>query len=120
MRISDWSSDVCSSDLRFAEVIGVPLYIVHVSCKDALDEIIRARNAGLRVYGEVLAGHLLVDDSVYRNPDFTFAAAHVMSPPFRAKPHQEALWLALQGGHLQTPTTEIGRAACRERVWHYV
>lgn len=92
--------------IRFAEVIGVPLYIVHVSCKDALDEIIRARNAGLRVYGEVLAGHLLVDDSVYRNPDFTFAAAHVMSPPFRAKPHQEALWHGLQGGNLQTTATD--------------
>ncbi len=92
--------------IRFAEIIGVPLYIVHVSCKDALDEIIRARNAGLRVYGEVLAGHLLVDDSVYRNPDFTFAAAHVMSPPFRAKPHQEALWHGLQGGNLQTTATD--------------
>lgn len=92
--------------IRFAEVIGVPLYIVHVSCKDALDEIIRARNAGLRVYGEVLAGHLLVDDSVYRNPDFTFAAAHVMSPPFRDKPHQEALWQGLQSGNLQTTATD--------------
>lgn len=92
--------------IRFAEIIGVPLYIVHVSCKDALDEIIRARNAGLRVYGEVLAGHLLVDDSVYRNPDFTFAAAHVMSPPFRAKSHQEALWHGLQGGNLQTTATD--------------
>jgi len=92
--------------IRFAEVIGVPLYIVHVSCKDALDEIIRARNAGLRVYGEVLPGHLLVDDRVYRNPDFTFAAAHVMSPPFRAKSHQEALWQGLQAGHLQTTATD--------------
>jgi dihydropyrimidinase len=98
--------EAASRAIRFAEVIGVPLYIVHVSCKDALDEIIRARNAGLRVYGEVLAGHLLVDDSVYRNPDFTFAAAHVMSPPFRAKPHQEALWQGLQGGNLQTTATD--------------
>ncbi len=98
--------EAASRAIRFAEVIGVPLYIVHVSCKDALDEIIRARNAGLRVYGEVLAGHLLVDESVYRNPDFTFAAAHVMSPPFRAKPHQEALWQGLQGGNLQTTATD--------------
>jgi len=98
--------EAASRAIRFAEVIGVPLYIVHVSCKDALDEIIRARNAGLRVYGEVLAGHLLVDDSVYRHPDFTFAAAHVMSPPFRAKPHQEALWKGLQGGNLQTTATD--------------
>jgi dihydroorotase-like cyclic amidohydrolase len=39
-----------------------------------------------RVYDEVLAGHLLIDDSVYRHPDMGFAAHHVMCPPFRAKP----------------------------------
>jgi dihydropyrimidinase len=92
--------------IRIAQVLGVPLYIVHVSCKEALDAITRARNEGLRVYGEVLAGHLVVDDSVYRNPDFRFAAAHVMSPPFRSKEHQEALWRGLMGGNLQTTATD--------------
>jgi dihydropyrimidinase len=92
--------------IRMAEVIGLPLYLVHVSTKDALDEIIRARNNGQRVYGEVLAGHLLIDDSVYRNPDFEFAAAHVMSPPFRSSEHQDALWKGLQSGNLQTTATD--------------
>lgn len=92
--------------IRLAEVIGVPLYLVHVSTKDALDEIIRARNKGQRVFGEVLAGHLLVDESVYRHPDFATAAAHVMSPPFREKHHQEALWQGLQAGSLQTTATD--------------
>ncbi|MDR3435012.1 dihydropyrimidinase [Telmatospirillum sp.] len=92
--------------IQIANVLGVPVYIVHVSCKDSLDAITRARNAGQRVYGEVLAGHLLVDDSVYRNPDFDFAAAHVMSPPFRPKEHQEALWHGLQSGNLQTTATD--------------
>jgi dihydropyrimidinase len=54
----------------------------------------------------VLAGHLLIDDSVYLDPDFTRAAAHVMSPPFRPKEHQEVLWRALQAGHLQTTATD--------------
>jgi hypothetical protein len=58
---------------------------------------VRARNEGQRVFGEVLAGHLLIDDSVYRNSDFTFAAGHVMSPPFRPKEHQEALWQPAAG-----------------------
>ena len=84
----------------------MPLYIVHNSAKDSLDAITRARNEGQRVYGEVLAGHLLVDDSVYRNEDFEFAAAHVMSPPFRAKHHQDALWKGLQSGMLQTTATD--------------
>ena len=92
--------------IRLAEVIGLPLYLVHVSTKDALDEIMRARNNGQRVYGEVLAGHLLVDESVYQNPDFEFAAAHVMSPPFRSPDHQDALWKGLQAGNLQTTATD--------------
>jgi dihydropyrimidinase len=48
----------------------------------------------------------MVNDSVYRDTDFTKAAAHVMSPPFRAPEHQEALWQALQAGHLQTTATD--------------
>uniref|UniRef100_UPI0037BF4C66 amidohydrolase family protein n=1 Tax=Elstera sp. TaxID=1916664 RepID=UPI0037BF4C66 len=87
--------------IRIAQVLGVPLYIVHVSCKEALEAISRARSEGQRVYGEVLAGHLVVDESVYRSDDFEFAAAHVMSPPFRSKEHQSALWRGLQSGNLQ-------------------
>ncbi|MES2098438.1 MAG: amidohydrolase family protein, partial [Pseudomonadota bacterium] len=71
-----------------------------------VDAIIRARSHGQRVYGEVLAGHLTIDESVYRNPDWNIAAAHVMSPPFRAKHHQEALWGALAAGHLHTTATD--------------
>ena len=92
--------------IRIAQVLGVPLYIVHVSCKEALEAISRARSEGQRVYGEVLAGHLVVDESVYRSDDFEFAAAHVMSPPFRSKEHQSALWHGLQSGNLQTTATD--------------
>jgi len=92
--------------IRIAEVLGVPLYVVHNSCQQSLEAITRARNEGQRVFGEVLAGHLLVDDSVYRNKDFEIAAAHVMSPPFRAKEHQDALWRGLQSGNLQTTATD--------------
>tara|TARA_B100000674_G_C37956094_1_gene969644 strand:- start:981 stop:2423 length:1443 start_codon:yes stop_codon:yes gene_type:complete len=92
--------------IQIAQTLNAPLYVVHVSCKEALDAITRARLEGQRVYGEVLAGHLLVDDSVYRNPDFKFAAAHVMSPPFRSEDHQKALWHGLQSGNLQTTATD--------------
>lgn len=92
--------------IRIAEVLRVPLYVVHVSCRQALEAITRARNEGQRVFGEVLAGHLLVDDSVYRDADFTRAAAHVMSPPFRPAEHQAALWRGLQSGNLQTTATD--------------
>ncbi|MGD9138940.1 MAG: amidohydrolase family protein, partial [Desulfobacterales bacterium] len=56
--------------IRIAEVLNVPVYIVHVSARQALEAITRARNEGQRVFGEVLAGHLLIDDSVYRDTDW--------------------------------------------------
>ena len=92
--------------IRIAQALKTPVYLVHVSAKESLGEVIRARNEGQRVFGEVLAGHLLVDDSVYLNTDFDTAAAHVMSPPFRPKGHQDALWRGLQSGNLQTTATD--------------
>jgi len=92
--------------IRIAEVFGVPLYIVHVSSRQSLEAITRARNEGQRVFGEVLAGHLLIDDSVYLDVDFERAAAHVMSPPFRSSEHQAALWKGIASGNLQTTATD--------------
>ena len=92
--------------IAIADVLGVPIYVVHVSCIEAAEAIARARARGQRVYGEVLAGHLIVDDSVYRHPDFATAAAHVMSPPFRPKVHQDFLWRGLQAGSLHTTATD--------------
>jgi dihydropyrimidinase len=92
--------------IRVAQVLDVPLYIVHNSCRESLQAITRARNEGQRVFGEVLAGHLLVNDEVYRHPDWDYAAAHVMSPPFRPREHQEELWRGLQAGMLQTTATD--------------
>ncbi len=92
--------------IAIADVLGVPIYVVHVSCAESAEAIARARSRGQRVYGEVLAGHLVIDDGVYRHPDFATAAAHVMSPPFRPKSHQEALWRGLQSGSLHTTATD--------------
>jgi dihydropyrimidinase len=92
--------------IRIAQALKTPLYVVHVSCRESLESIIRARNEGQRVFGEALAGHLLIDDSVYLDPDFEVAAAHVMSPPFRPKDHQRELWRGLQSGNLQTTATD--------------
>ena len=92
--------------IAIADVLGVPIYVVHVSCIEAAEAIARARARGQRVYGEVLAGHLIVDDSLYRHPDFATAAAHVMSPPFRPKVHQDFLWRGLQAGSLHTTATD--------------
>jgi dihydropyrimidinase len=92
--------------IRIAEVLGMPLYVVHTSCKDALEVVARARMAGQRVFAEVLAQHLVIDDSVYQNPDWRFAAHHVMSPPFRPREHQDALWAGLRAGTLHTTASD--------------
>jgi dihydropyrimidinase len=92
--------------INIAKSIKTPIYIVHVSCKDSLNHIINSRLNGQRVYGEVLTGHLMLDDSVYKNNDWNFAAAHVMSPPFRPKEHQRALWNGIHSGNLQTTATD--------------
>jgi dihydropyrimidinase len=99
-------AEAANRAIAIANVLGTPVYIVHVSCEESLAAIARARANGQRVYGEALAGHLAIDDSVYRSADPAFAAAHVMSPPFRAKHHQAALWRGLQGGNLHTTATD--------------
>ncbi len=89
-----------------AGAIGVPIYIVHVTAKESLEAIIRARNNGQTVYGETCPQYLLLDDSVYDTEDFS-GAAYVMSPPIRpAEGHQESLWNALKAGQIQTVATD--------------
>jgi dihydropyrimidinase len=92
--------------IRIAQVLNVPLYLVHTSCKEALEAATRAQLEGQRVYAEVLAQHLVIDDSVYRNRDWRTAAHHVMSPPFRPKDNQEALWRGLQSGMIHTTASD--------------
>ena len=99
-------AEAANRAIAIADVLNVPIYVVHVSCVESLEAISRARSRGQRVYGEVLAGHLVLDDSVYRHPDFATAAAHVMSPPFRPKGNSEFLWRGLQSGNLHTTATD--------------
>ena len=75
--------------IMIADMAGVPLYIVHVSCEQAHEAIRRARQKGMRVYGEPLIQHLTLDESEYFNKDWDYAARRVMSPPFRDKAHQD-------------------------------
>jgi dihydropyrimidinase len=92
--------------ITIAELTGVPLYVVHVSAAQAAQAIAQARARGVKVIGETLPGFLAIDDSVYRNEDFDFAAGHVMSPPYRPREHPAALWQAVQDGTLSTTGTD--------------
>jgi dihydropyrimidinase len=89
-----------------ANYLNTPVYIVHVSCRQSMEVIQRARLNGQRVYGEALAGHLTLDDSVYFKGSWADAARYVMSPPFRPEGNPDALWQGLQAGVLQTTATD--------------
>ncbi|MET0600299.1 MAG: dihydropyrimidinase [Mesorhizobium sp.] len=92
--------------IMIADMVGAPLYVVHVSCEQAHEAIRRARQKGMRVYGEPLVQHLTLDESEYFHHDWDHAARRVMSPPFRNKLHQDSLWHGLQAGSLQVVATD--------------
>ncbi len=92
--------------IMIADMAGVPLYIVHLSCEQSHEAVRRARQKGMRVFGEPLIQHLTLDDSEYQNKDWDHAARRVMSPPFRNKMHQDSLWAGLQAGSLQVVATD--------------
>ncbi|GBD83643.1 D-hydantoinase [bacterium BMS3Abin02] len=91
-----------------AELAGAPLYIVHMSSKEAVVELTKARDRGLNVFGETCPQylHLSVEDHVSL-PGFE-GAKYVCSPPIRFKEegHQEYLWNALARGDLQVVSTD--------------
>ena len=91
--------------IMLAKCAGQPIYIVHLTCKESMDAVIRARADGQLVYVETCPQYLLLDDSVYDKPDFE-GAAYVMSPPIRPRGHQEALWNALGCGLIHTVATD--------------
>jgi dihydropyrimidinase len=92
--------------IMIADMAGVPLYVVHVSCEEAHEAIRRARQQGKRVFGEPLIQHLTLDESEYFHPDWDHAARRVMSPPFRNKQHQDSLWAGLMSGSLSVVATD--------------
>jgi dihydropyrimidinase len=91
--------------LMLADQVGAVPYIVHMTCRESVKALAEARERGQRCFGETCPQYLLLDDSVYRLPGFD-SAKYVMSPPIRAKGHDEVLWAAVQSGILQTIGTD--------------
>jgi dihydropyrimidinase len=92
--------------IKLAELTGVQLYIVHLSAKEALDEVIEARDQGLNVYAETCPQYLFLSlDNLGNGFD---GAKYVCSPPLRdaAAGHQERLWQGLKTNDLQIVSTD--------------
>jgi dihydropyrimidinase len=91
--------------MTFAELTGAATYIVHLSCKEALDEAIAARQRGVRVNVETLIQYLVLDKSYAERPNFE-GAKYVMSPPLRDARNQAVLWNGLRSGLVNTVATD--------------
>src|SRR5436309_13693356 len=91
--------------IAIAEMAHAPVYIVHLSCDDALQEVARARDMGLPAYAETCPQYLFLDHSYYEKEGFE-AAKYVMTPPLRDKANQEQLWKGLRGNDLQVISTD--------------
>ena len=91
--------------IDLAELAGVPLHIFHVSCDEAVQEIVAGISRGLPIYGESCPQYLLLDDTLFDRPH-PQGALPVCSPPIRGKAEQVKLWRALQAGHLGVVSTD--------------
>lgn len=105
-RPAEVEGEATNRAIIIADMAKVPLYVVHTSCEQAHEAIRRARQAGMRVYGEPLIQHLTLDESEYASSDWDHSARRVMSPPFRDKRHQDSLWAGLAAGSLQVVATD--------------
>jgi dihydropyrimidinase len=91
--------------ISLAEMAGVPLYVVHLSAAEALEEIAEARDRGLPMHAETCPQYLFLSYDNYEEPGFE-GAKYVMSPPLRAKGNEEALWRGLRMNDLQAVSTD--------------
>jgi dihydropyrimidinase len=88
-----------------AEMADVPIYIVHLSCAEALEKVVVARDRGVRAYAETCPQYLFLSSDNYDEPGFD-GAKYVMSPPLRDKAGQPRLWRALAAGQIQAISTD--------------
>jgi dihydropyrimidinase len=91
--------------IALAEMAGAPIYIVHLSCNDALEKIREARDRGLPVYAETCPQYLYLSLENMDGPGFE-GAKYVFTPPLREKWNQEKLWNGLKHDHLQVVSTD--------------
>ena len=82
--------------LRLAEVVDIPVIVVHLTCKEGYDVIMEARRRGQKVYAETCPHYLLMDEG----------AKYVCAPPLRKKEDSQCLWKALADGTIQTVSTD--------------
>jgi dihydropyrimidinase len=91
--------------MTFAEMCDAHVYVVHLSCDEALHAACSGKYRGVKVWVETLIQYLLLDKTDAEKPDFE-GAKYVMSPPLRDRRHQDVLWHGLANGAISTLATD--------------
>ena len=100
--------------IALAEMAGAPVYIVHLSCADALNQVRQARDRGLPVYAETCPQYLFLSHQNLEEPGFE-GAKYVCSPPVRDAWNQQDLWKGIASNDLQVVSTDHGTFTYNEQ-----
>ena len=98
-------AEATSRAIALAEMAGAPVYIVHLSCNEALEKVREARDRGLPAYAETCPQYLFLSLESFDTPGFE-GAKYVFTPPLREKWHQDKLWAGLAKDDLQVVSTD--------------
>ncbi|HUP03048.1 MAG TPA: dihydropyrimidinase [Bryobacteraceae bacterium] len=98
-------SEAVHRAIAMAEIAGAPVYIVHLSSEDALNEVREARDRGVPAFAETCPQYLLLSIEELERPGFE-GAKYVFTPPLRPKHHQPKLWDGLKHDQLQVVSTD--------------
>lgn len=102
----DWvEAEATHRAIALARAAAAPLYVVHVSCAEALAAISHARLLGQTVYAETCPHYLLLSDQAYALPGFE-GAKFVMTPPLRPSGNWQPLWRGLADGAIDVIATD--------------
>jgi dihydropyrimidinase len=106
-RPSSVEGEATNRALMMARLHGATAYIVHMTCRESVEALVRAKLEGQRCFGETCPQYLLLDDSVFTKPNFE-GSSYVMSPPIRPPHigHHDALWRGLGNGLMDSVGTD--------------
>ncbi len=100
--------------ISLAKEVDTPLYIVHLASKGGVDEVIRPKRNGQKVYAETCPQYLEFTSNVYKQDD---GINYVCSPPIKGKESQDALWKAISSGDIDTVATDHCPFKLEEKEW---
>ena len=98
-------AEATSRLMKIAEITKSKVCVVHLSCKESLDEVLKAKERGVDVVVETCPQYLLLNEDKYKLEGFE-GAKYVMSPPLRNVKNNDILWKALEQNQIDTIGTD--------------